>query len=64
MDNITCTCCVGLQIQHKVNYVMLSALTKKCSIANSNTKCCDYTIMGVANGALGPIAVARKLSIK
>ena len=46
----------GLQIQHKVNYVLclLSTFTKKCSIANSNTKFCDYTIMGVAKGALGP----------
>jgi len=33
---------------------LLSALTKKCSIANSNTKFCDYTIMGVAKGVLGP----------
>jgi len=27
---------------------------KKRSIANSNTKFCDYTIMAVAKGALGP----------
>ena len=31
-----------------------STLTKKCWILNSNTKFCNYTIMGVAKGAVGP----------
>jgi len=37
-----------------VLYFLSTFLLKKRSVANSNTKCCDYTIMGVAKGALEP----------
>jgi len=61
MDIITCTHRVGVQILYKVNYVLClySTLTKKCSIANSDTKFCDYTIIGVTKGALGPCSASE-----
>jgi len=59
MDIFTKTCLVGLAYRFTIKWIMccvcnlLWTLTKKCWIPNSNTKICNYTIMGVGKGHLG-----------